>query len=312
MGRAEKLLQTLSFKDDVHQVEEEKASLLAKFDASWDGETERIDVLIRVKSHIDYETPSVLPGKKSVATIALAGDWHSNTHVAAARFLQARDAGADVLVHVGDLGVWPGPAGARFLAALEFFAKETGIPLYFIDGNHEDFDQLDSAMRECGEHAEVGVLRPWVYHLRRGSVWHWGTTGFAALGGAPSIDRLQRVPGRSWWAGERITQGDIDRLERNTESHMQTHGDVDVLLTHDAPARAPLPSRRFPLPSIIEWEAGQGRRMISQAVRITTPGLIVHGHYHESRRYQLGPGINGLCMNMEDQPGALAVIHLSS
>ncbi len=50
--------------------------------------------------------------------------------------------GATTIIQVGDFGIWPNDKGVvKFLSIEETLAKYN-INLYFIDGNHENFDWL--------------------------------------------------------------------------------------------------------------------------------------------------------------------------
>lgn len=322
MKQANTSVGTIVFDDDNALVKKEKSELIQRFARSWNRERGGLRGQWTVDKHqahhrlltealIEERGRGLIPTDEAVSTVAISGDWHGNIDAAATRFLQARNAGADVLLHVGDLGIWPGLDGVRFLSALEFYAAETGVELHFVDGNHEEFPQLDGAARLHDETGEIGVLREGVYHLRRGSVWQWGEIAFAALGGAPSIDRLHRIPGRSWWEQERITLDDLSRLQRNVSALTeQTGRGVDVMVTHDAPMEAPLPRRAFPLPMPIQAEADDGRRMVTQAMHIADPKLIVHGHFHDPLHYPVARGVEGLCMNMESDCGAFGLLNL--
>lgn len=244
---------------------------------------------------------AALMRSSDVKTVAVAGDWHGESLAAALAFHQALRVGADVLVQLGDLGVWPGRAGLRYLHALSFFVEETGIPLLFVDGNHEDFTQLEAAPKHS---TGLGVLQPGVLHLARGMTWQWGGKLFAALGGAPSIDRLCRVPGESWWPQEVVTDADVALLEGNLAGRT-----VDVMFTHDTAVAAPLPVNPAPLPPIIQMEADEGRKQLTRAVEIARPHVLMHGHYHTPLDYQLG-ATHVASLNMNLQKGMFAVLHL--
>lgn len=238
-----------------------------------------------------------------VNKVALAGDWHGSTLAAGAAFHEARRAGADVLVQLGDLGVWPGHEGQEYLDTLEYLADKYMLPLLFIDGNHEDFPQLNAAHRhETG----VGVLRPNVLHLRRGTVWTWAGYRFGALGGAPSIDKGTRLPGVSWWPEEVVTEADVTSLLENTGDEP-----LDVLLTHDTVSDAPLPTRRFPLPGAVQMECDISRQQLSRVTAQVTPQLLVHGHYHEHKEYP-SAYTQVLGLDMEMRRGALALLTLNT
>ncbi|MDQ2813294.1 MAG: metallophosphoesterase [Actinomycetota bacterium] len=78
--------------------------------------------------------------------MAVAGDWHGNSAWATraiekmSRLLP--ESGPRIIVHLGDFGIWPGPAGQAYLSRLEAALQDATAELWFVDGNHEDFSQL--------------------------------------------------------------------------------------------------------------------------------------------------------------------------
>ena len=79
-----------------------------------------------------------------------------------------------------------------------------------------------SASSVTGMGTNLRARRP-----NRGHCWTWGGKEFAGLGGAPSIDKMNRREHISWFSQEEITQADVDYV-RLIEA-------ADVLITHDAP-----------------------------------------------------------------------------
>src|SRR5215469_15984888 len=79
--------------------------------------------------------------------ILVAGDWHGNLDWAlyVVRRVPQLLAGEPtrLILHLGDFGIWPGASGVRYLRALGAALGQAQVQLGFIDGNHEDFDQLD-------------------------------------------------------------------------------------------------------------------------------------------------------------------------
>ncbi len=74
----------------------------------------------------------------------MAGDWHGNLPWALEVLRRAAEQGATCVIQLGDFGYWGGRHGDRYgtwtasrgeLARLE-------MQLYFVDGNHEDFNRL--------------------------------------------------------------------------------------------------------------------------------------------------------------------------
>ncbi|MFZ1382538.1 MAG: metallophosphoesterase family protein [Scrofimicrobium sp.] len=138
--------------------------------------------------------------------------------------------------------------------------------LGFIDGNHEDFGEL----KKLPNNSEgLGQVSDNVFYIPRGTVWQWRGTRFAGLGGAVSIDRQTRTPGRSWFPEEAITASDV--------ANAKQAGTVDVLFTHDAPL-PPVPKRSFG--PTIDADCDQSIAYVAEVVSALRPNLVIHGHYH--------------------------------
>lgn len=203
--------------------------------------------------------------------IAFAGDWHMNGPYAAKAIEYARERGANVVVHLGDFGY---TFERRYMLLVAAALRWAGIPLLFVDGNHEDFDQLHRYPVNTHGLRSLGYQGIW--HLPRGTRWQWGDTRFLALGGAHSVDRQAREEGVSWWPQERITpfQATI----------VVNRGPADVLIAHDCPSGVPIPGldttgRQFPLAEITRSD--QHRALLRTVVDAVRPRAIWHGHYHQ-------------------------------
>lgn len=205
--------------------------------------------------------------------VAFAGDWHGNADYAAGRVMSAAAHGADVLVHVGDFGFWHGHGGATYIASLEKVAARVGLPIMWIDGNHEDFDELEQL-------PVIDGLRPitdHIVHAPRGARWEWGGLQWGALGGATSVDRPMRAEGVDWWPQEALTRSDVARW--------QAGGPVDVAITHDCPDGVTVPGITRERGVQLWGEeaidvADAHRRLLADALIPTAPALLVHGHFH--------------------------------
>jgi hypothetical protein len=84
--------------------------------------------------------------------IVVAGDWHGNRWWAlnVIRRLPQLLASEQrrIILHLGDFGIWPGGDGRRYLGLVSSALAEQDAELWFVDGNHEDFSQLESL--SCG------------------------------------------------------------------------------------------------------------------------------------------------------------------
>jgi hypothetical protein len=209
--------------------------------------------------------------------LLLVGDVHGNQAwfdqvvLPAASMLDT-----DAIIQLGDFGYWPGRADA-FLDAV----KSSDIPVYFIDGNHEDHYALayDVAMAR----AETGVkdtdavpLGGSLWYLPRGSRLEFDGVAVAALGGARSIDRALRTPSVDWFMEEAVNDDDLARLAAG--------GTCEVLVCHDAPSKATLPLLGdHEIPEVWRRErpaCEEHRRRIDEACDAVRPNWLVHGHYH--------------------------------
>ncbi|MGH2719383.1 MAG: metallophosphoesterase family protein [Actinomycetota bacterium] len=220
-------------------------------------------------------------GRKGVSAVRLlvAGDTHGNLDHAAYLAHEAQRLGCDAIFQVGDWGyTWP---ETNLLSPLTKLLRRAGVPMYFIDGNHENFPDL----------AHRGLLRataitplvsaaeePVVFYVPRGHLWVWEGTRFMAMGGAVSIDQASRVEGVSWWRDEAITQADLDRAARNLAA---SPGPVDVFISHDAPSGISYIENWVGMPmDAVSLLSRGNREALRTAVEAARPALLLHGHYH--------------------------------
>lgn len=211
--------------------------------------------------------------------VMFAGDWHGNVYFAEMVVRAAAEQGADVVVQCGDYGHWE-HIGSDFHDVVSDLAHSYGVPVVWIDGNHDQQIHLWSTYRETGPFGFV-VIRPGVYYAPRAHRWTWNGVRFLALGGAYSIDKRSRLKkelrygwprNTQWWPTETITVEDVDAAVAG--------GETDVLVCHDSPAGVDASGsgheddfRWFPL-------AEQNRDRLRTVVDATQPRLVVHGHWH--------------------------------
>jgi hypothetical protein len=221
--------------------------------------------------------------------IGLLGDVHGDTEhlLTASRTFWRR--GIDTLIQLGDFGfVWrKGENAQRALNKISRRLDAHGQTIYFVDGNHEDFDLLYAGFPVNGD--GLRRLRHNIIHMPRGyrttllphdSGWPgnviWPGKALAVLGGANSIDRHLRTENTDWWAEESITEADLAKLGSDH---------ADVLLGHDAPLDVPDLDRELASESA-DWPpdavayAEQGRRMFHRGFMAVRPELYAGAHYH--------------------------------
>jgi hypothetical protein len=261
--------------------------------------------------------------------IAVLGDVHGHLTLALRVLRRWQDETGhelDLILQVGDLGAFPPPfrldaATRRFaerdsdeLGFATYHANEgeaaevygpDALPhralaaeLWFIKGNHEDFEFLEEAAREGGDEpvpvAAFGAIR----FMRQGAVYMFERRGrairIAGLGGIADGGRPGRDP-----ASEHYTASELRGLKS---------AEFDLLLSHEPPFGAAA--------AIHPKYASGGSPEVAELLRLQRPRLHFCGHYHEPgqaldavdgvRSYQL----NAVNFLRADQlnPGCIAIV----
>ena len=153
----------------------------------------------------------------------LKGDIHGNVFEII-YFINRFNLGKnDNIIILGDCGIaWR--KDKKDLAQNIKLWNECGneVKLYFIDGNHENFNILNSLPIENN----MGKIADNIYHLRRGQVYEFENKKILVCGGADSIDKYRRIENFTWWKEEAISQETIDDIPA---------GHYDYVLTHCCP-----------------------------------------------------------------------------
>ena len=213
--------------------------------------------------------------------IVVAGDWHGNEEWALSVIRRVPallgGEGQRLILHLGDFGIWPDKAGQVYLDRLSRALGEAGAELWFVDGNHEDFDRLGQLDEKPGPDGRVPVV-PRIMHLPRGHRWTWHGLTWLACGGAVSLDRAIRTAGVDWWPQEEITT--------EQEVALSGSGHADVMVCHDCPSGV---AHTFAHPPA-DWAPEDlarndtHRRRVQRIVDAVMPTYLMHGHLH--RAYQ--------------------------
>lgn len=201
------------------------------------------------------------------------GDTHGDLDFAGRAAEVAAEHDAEI-IQVGDWGfIWThrGQVCDQILAlsneltmAGQKYAKPP-VVMRFIDGNHDHHPELRRWSSFTTHFAHNVIYQP------RGSV-HEDADGtrFLFMGGAPSIDKQMRTPGKTWWPEEDITDDEME-LALKAEN-------IDVLVTHDAldypPGFTPKGTPEF------RQLSNRSMRNIFTLFSKHQPELHVHGHWH--------------------------------
>jgi hypothetical protein len=230
---------------------------------------------------------------RPASRLAIAGDWHANSDHAVDAVEHCARQGSDAIVHLGDFGWSFGP---EFVGPLQSALADVGMPLLFVDGNHEHhpklrrFPILSNGLRRISDN---------IWHMPRGFRWSWYGARFLACGGAYSVDRPWRIPGVSWWPEESITEDDVAACGTDP---------VDILFAHDCPYGVTIPgltktAHLWPPVEIIRSD--DNRRRLRRIVDNVQPRWIWHGHYHIRYRRKVDLGYGPVHVTGLDREGDL-------
>jgi len=135
----------------------------------------------------------------------------------------------DYVIVAGDFsGYW---SEMQWIYTLEIM-KDLPFTLLFVDGNHENFDILNSYKIEEWNGGKIHKLSEDVIHLMRGEVYKIDGLIILTIGGAESTDKEYRKEHISWWKDESITNNDIKNALYNLA---KVNNKVDIVITHTMP-----------------------------------------------------------------------------
>lgn len=156
----------------------------------------------------------------------------------------------DFVIVCGDFGIWN---HSKKREGLLDELDSLPFTVLFVDGNHENFDILNSLPAEWWKGGLVHKVRPSVIHLMRGQSYRIEGKTFFTFGGARSHDiddgilspydyelikeyrendARFRINHLSWWKEEIPS---IEEMEAGFETLNMMDGKIDYILTHEAP-----------------------------------------------------------------------------
>lgn len=174
-----------------------------------------------------------------------------------------------LVLQVGDFGNLHQGFPKKGLPKSGFLVDDDVVPVHFCDGNHENHPAL--AHRRANGTVE---LAPGVFYQPRGSTIPL-PDGRVILfaGGAASIDKDRRTPGKDWFPEEILTMAEVALFPDIS---------VDIVISHAAP-------ESVALPETLNGSFYDPSREALELVRLKyTPSLWYCGHYHVPFRHQLG------------------------
>lgn len=214
------------------------------------------------------------------ANIAVAGDWHGNLRwVSQLINFLATQRDITHIIHVGDFGIMT-ENEVHYMRCLEEATHRTGVEIYFVRGNHDNPDFLNSLPLDERGFAPLrhNASIPRVFYIPDGTFMTWRGKTILGIGGAVSIDQRLRRAGFDWWPNEVIPDNILDIVT----PHIPMDG-VDVIISHDATERSAVPldpafAAMFS-PEVVE-SCEDHRLALQRVVDVVRPRNLIHGHYH--------------------------------
>lgn len=188
--------------------------------------------------------------------IYVTGDCHSEFNRLSAKNFPDQKALTrdDYVIICGDFGgVWDYEKESRQEKYWLDWLEEKKFTILFVDGNHENFDRLNSYETEEWHGGKIHRIRENIIHLMRGQVYEINGKTFFTFGGASSHDikdgilnldekdkiyryrkqHLQfRIRNYTWWAEELPSMDEIKEANDNLE---KVRFNIDYVITHCAP-----------------------------------------------------------------------------
>lgn len=236
----------------------------------------------------------------------VAGDWHANTGWVqmAFRAMGRHDAQITTVLQMGDYGF--SHAGAD-TSPIDGWANEAGIERVLVTfGNHEDWRRITKAQAQAPGQAiqvsDVVWLLPRPFRLRIAG------HSVLSLGGASSLDKAYRTPGRDWFPDELITE--------EMEEAALAGGPADVLLTHESPEDAVPEVRRILATNPNEFPDEALAVSAAQRARVQRvqdgvgAALHLHGHMHEYGELERENGSRVISLDKDRWAGNLGVLDM--
>lgn len=131
----------------------------------------------------------------------------------------------DLLIILGDVGLSFEKTAENREFTENFLATDKNIA--FVDGNHENFDFLNSFPEDEWMGGKVRRLSDSIVMLRRGEIYTIDGKTFFTFGGCKSSEKWKEMG--LWYFGEEATDEEIARAHEKLREHNLS---VDYVLTH--------------------------------------------------------------------------------
>lgn len=169
--------------------------------------------------------------------IYLSGDIHGTTNID--KLVEYFDENSltepcskedSYLIILGDCGVlWDDGEGDK---SVKDILDSLPVTVLWLDGNHENFDLINSYPVEMWHGGKVHRIHESIIHLMRGQIFEIDGLRFFVFGGGNSIDKYLRYERVNWWPEEMPSGREYEEGLVNLEA---AGNKVDYILTHTCP-----------------------------------------------------------------------------
>lgn len=229
--------------------------------------------------------------------IAFLGDLHGNTNNAykLIDFIMEHD-NPDLLIQVGDMGVM-GELFEKYLNKLNKKLESYNIELWFIDGNHENFNWLLNKVKN--PHG-LNTITSKIKYIPRGTMLTLGKKNFYFCGGAFSIDKFMRTIYKSWWPQETLSKEETKELI-NYYNDTYSNYKIDYFISHDTPLFEHYQDDSIFMNQSDFYEDYSHKMNLRKIYELTKAPKIIHGHYHRFNKF-IQDGVENITLNCDGSP----------
>ena len=188
----------------------------------------------------------------------------------------------DSIIVLGDMGIfWRKDKKDADIHIKNYETNCNGVHLYWLDGNHENFDIINSWDRNKNYEYDNSDH---IHYCPRGFVTNIELTDGSIkkalfMGGADSVDKFRRIEHLSWWQDETITDEDIKDI----------NGTYDYVFSHCCPRSVFDDNKVFlcTIANINESNAiHQSENKLEELKNNITFNQWFFGHYHINRKLE--------------------------
>ena len=210
--------------------------------------------------------------------VLIMGDFHAKFKTAEKIYSSIiKKESIDLLIQVGDFGFWP-----HLIA--HPWEKELNHKAVFVDGNHENHEILhgelqDSLGREVGlvDNPDIWKYSRWKNCM---DIWKHKSRGeikdrILYIGGATSIDKKYRTPGKDWFPSEDIQYK--EKLETMKNINEYGPDNIHTVISHECPSKFDVSGRIHKnIP-----KDNSNRAFLQEVLKEVEPNKWYFGHYHK-------------------------------